>query len=263
MNNDHDFFIGKDHETCEDYSLSGTFEDISYAIVCDGCSASPDVDFGARALALSARETLINPYMRGYVGEYSSFGKVVIDKASHVFNIFTHLHPQALDATLLVAFVKDRMLTCYIYGDGVFIHRSKTTTRLVHIDFLSGAPAYLSYNLDNKRKLLYDVEANLSKHVIDTIDGSFEPKSLKPFDPVVITSPVNDGDIISVCSDGINSFRKPDNESINWKDLVEEFVGYKNFNGEFVKRRMSAFKRKCHKECITHYDDVSIATIVI
>ena len=259
MNTDHDYTIGKDHETCEDYAISGIVNNTAYAIVCDGCSASPDVDFGAMVLAKAAEETLFFQDS----ADYDVFGALTISKANNIFDIFKTLHLQALDATLIVSFIKDKQLTCYMYGDGVFVHKSKTNTRLVHIDYLSGAPAYLSYNLNKTRRANYDLEANMSKHVIDTIDGSFEPKSVKPFAPVVINTPVNDGDIISVCSDGINSFRKANNDSIPWTDLIEEYTGYKNFTGEFVKRRMNAFKRKCQKECITFYDDISIATIVI
>ena len=263
MHTDHDYRIGKDHIVCEDYAISGIINDVAYAIVCDGCSASPDVDFGARALALSARETLNNLNCLNETTEYNKFGISTVQRAREVLTKFPLLHPQALDATLLVAYVKDGILTCYLYGDGVFIHRSKNNIRLIHIDFLSGAPAYLSYNLDDERMGRYNKEADLSKHVIDTIDGSFEPKSLKPFDPVIITSPVLDGDVISVCSDGINSFRKPNNDSIEWVNLIDEFTKYKNFNGEFVKRRINAFHRQCVKGGITHYDDISISTILI
>ena len=261
MNIDNDYTIGHDHVICEDYSLSyvdAQFGD-AVAVVCDGCSASIDVDLGARILAKSAQNTIL---LHGLL-DYDLFGATTILNAKKIFDVLPTLHQQALDATLLIAYVKDGLMTCYMYGDGVFIHKSKNNTRLVHIDFLSGAPAYLSYNLDPKRKERYNTEANMSKHVVDTIDGSFEPKSLNPFQPVIITSPVNDGDIISVCSDGINSFRKADNEPISWKDLVEEYAGYKNFTGEFVKRRMNAFKRKCAKELTTHSDDISVASIII
>jgi hypothetical protein len=51
------------------------------------------------------------------------------------------------------------------------------------------------------------------------------------------------------------------NESIDWKDLVDEFTGFKNFEGQFVMRRISAFKRKFTKDNWHHLDDISIASI--
>lgn len=51
-------FIGHDHTVCEDYALADTFLDTAYAVVCDGCSASPEVDFGARCMAMSAKRAI-------------------------------------------------------------------------------------------------------------------------------------------------------------------------------------------------------------
>src|SRR3954469_11076065 len=99
MNADHAFFIGNTHTVCQDYAMSGVTEDGAYAIVCDGCSSSPEVDFGARALALSAKRTL----MKGgseFIPDL--FGKVTIDNLRNIESLFT-VHPQALDATLLIA----------------------------------------------------------------------------------------------------------------------------------------------------------------
>jgi len=262
MTTDHTFEIGKDHHICEDYALSGVMNDMAYTIVCDGCSASDDVDFGARALAFSAREQFTS-FLSPVPETFLNFGIKCIGRASEVFKTFPSINSQSLDATLIVSMVKDNQLTCFMYGDGVVVHRSGNTTRVIHVEYLSGAPSYLSYHLDAGRMKNYNKEANLSKLVIDNIDGSFEPKSLTPFEPVIITAPVSAGDVIMISSDGINSYRTATEEPIDWKIVMEEFVGYKNFTGEFVKRRMGAFKRKCLKEGITHYDDISCATIVI
>ena len=58
MNADRSFQIGNDHTICEDFALADVEAGLAYAIVCDGCSASTDVDFGARALAFSAKRTI-------------------------------------------------------------------------------------------------------------------------------------------------------------------------------------------------------------
>ena len=48
------FSIGKTHMVCQDYARSGTTRaGHPYAIVCDGCSSSPDTDLGSRFLAMS------------------------------------------------------------------------------------------------------------------------------------------------------------------------------------------------------------------
>lgn len=274
MNADCTYQIGHDHIVCEDYAIAGNLADrITYAIVCDGCSASPDVDFGARVLAMAARETLqyklhvedglfegMNPNLSA-----ERFGQITINKAQEICRGLRLLHPQALDATLLAAWVQNEMATIYMYGDGVFIHRMENGTHKVHVNLTSGAPDYLSYNLDKGRKKSYDALVDNQK-IIDMQDASginIPSISLKPLDPYVETVPVKPGEVLAVISDGINSFRKSNGEEIDWTALVDEFTGFKTTEGQFVQRRIKAFKRKCQKEGTNHLDDISIAAIVI
>jgi serine/threonine protein phosphatase PrpC len=256
MNADSTFQIGKDHTVCEDYALAGVSSNTAYAIVCDGCSASPDVDFGARLLALAARETLF----WGLNKDCYDFGDHAINVAGGIPRNFTFLHPQCLDATLLVAWVTDKKLMAYIFGDGVLVHRNKEGVKSIHIHLTSGAPDYLSYLLDKNRVVSYDKLEDNRKEVWTSYNGVHD---YKPFEPFTYTCPVEEGDVISLISDGINSFRKSDNEVIDWKDLVDEFTGFKNFEGQYVQRRIAAFKRKFIKENWHHLDDISIASIVV
>jgi len=131
----------------------------------------------------------------------------------------------------------------------------------VHIELSSGAPDYLSYHLDPQRKQSYMALTNNTKDIVIRDGDKISTRTYDPFNPFIYNTTVSEGDVISVISDGINSFRKSDNEPIPWTDLVDEFTGFKNFEGEFVQRRIAAFKRKCLKEGITHSDDISIAAI--
>lgn len=277
MNADHDYQIGKDHSVCQDYALSGVHGDFAYAIVCDGCSSSTDVDFGARVLALTARETLkIN---RGAPLGFEAFGKTTIRRADTVSCIFPHLNPQFLDATLLVTWIQSGVMTAYLYGDGVFFHKTRNSLRIVHVDFkvpMDGverpAPAYLSYYLEDDKLEQYrrlggtrTVWDSLISRDAETNEWaeSGTDKATRPLDPLVVQAPVAPGDIIAVTSDGINTFRNPDDTQVDWRDVAEQFVGFKNFQGSFVRRRISAYLRQCHKNLVTHSDDISLAAIVV
>lgn len=262
MNADNDFQIGKDHTVCEDYSLSGvTKEGAAFAIVCDGCSASPEVDIGARLLALSAREHIFWSHLRK---DPNQFAKETTQHANEARLKFSLLHPQCLDATLLVAYVQDNYLTAFGFGDGVIIHKNKSGLWVHHIELTSGAPDYLSYNLFAPRMSAYDQLKDNEKQIVWKRDtGAYQMEIRKPFDPLHISMSVEEGDIVAVISDGINSFRKADNTAIDWKDLVDEFIGFKNFEGQFVLRRLAAFKRKCIKDNWHHHDDISMAAIVV
>ena len=274
MNADHAFYIGNTHPVCQDYALSGVVENGAFAIVCDGCSASPDVDFGARALALSAKRTLgISTDMN-----YDIFGKITVDNIKSIGDYFP-LHPQALDSTLLVAFVKDNMFKVHIYGDGVFFHKSEDNLHLIHVDFESNTPAYLSYYLDKLRLKRYEDTVIGSKHIIDIsiskegfqnftdVDNPnnvIETENyIKPFEAASFEGKVKVGDVIGVCSDGINTFKDANSSDINWRDMICEFIDYKSTQGVFVQRRMGFIKRQWAKTLTTHYDDVSISAIVV
>lgn len=261
MNANSTFSIGKDHTVCEDYALAYSGATITYAIVSDGCSASPEVDFGARCLAMSAKRQLrLKPDALAFDG------KEAVANAQRVIDVFPYLSPQFLDATLLVAAVKNNTLTAYMYGDGVLVHRKKDGIVAIHVQLSSGAPDYLSYHLDPLRKQAYDNLEDNIKEVVFLKDGKLDSSRTgdwSAFDPIIYDCPVTEGEVIAVISDGINSFRKSDNTPILWNDLIDEFTAYKTTEGEFVLRRISAFKRKCLKEGITHSDDISVASIVV
>jgi len=267
MNTNSTYFIGHDHIVCEDYALS--WVDAQYgnaiAVVCDGCSASPDVDLGARLLAKAAEDTILR--LREdfeVINNATKFGAITIGTANRIFDVFSTLHPQALDATLLVAMVdKDKKLRAYLFGDGVLVHRKSTGVNTVHIALSSGAPDYLSYSLDLKRTAGYLALENNVKEIACATLGKTIQVNGKPLEPYVMSCDVSEGDVVAVISDGINSFRHSNNDPILWTDLIEEFTGYKNFEGEFVQRRIAAFKRKCLKEGITHSDDISVASIIV
>jgi hypothetical protein len=261
MNADHDFQIGKNHLVCEDYALSGVRENDAYAIICDGCSASYDVDVGARLLALAAKETFITHDILTL--GWDTYGKETIKKANQAFNLFPALHPQTLDATLLFTMVKDNVATVFLYGDGVFFHKSAKGLYALKIELSSGAPDYLSYDLDRYRREGYDKLDGTKLQETYYEDGTSSTVEFKPFTPIAVKRKVEAGDIVAVCSDGIGSFRRSDNNPIPWMELAPEFIDFKSPTGVFAKRRMATFKKKCLKEAITHGDDISVSAIIV
>lgn len=274
MNADNDFQIGNSHITCEDYSLSGVKTDGSgaFIVVSDGCSASQDVDFGSRLLCLSTRE-LLSKLDKDYFKKrtdplaYADFGSQIIQRANMIPPLFPLLSNGALDATLLVGWVEGDTLRVYMYGDGLFLHKTKDGIHAIHLSFDNNAPSYLSYWLDNKRKDGYlKMGGKKEIHNCILVDGKETTTNITkvdPFEPVVVDKKVEPGDVIAVCSDGVGSFKNSEYTPIPWQELVGEYIGYKGFEGAFAKRRFAAFRRKCQKEGITHHDDISIATMVI
>lgn len=262
MNTNHDFQIGKEHVVCQDYAISGVMEGIPFAIVCDGCSASPDTDLGARLMAIGAKEQLSWLY---HVNSYASFGLTALKRAVEACLQFPSLHAQVLDVTLLVAFVQGDQLTVFMYGDGVCYYKVNGREHFIHVSYethdegvIKTAPDYLSYTLSHQR-----MEAYCQKPTVKLIETDGSLVRVNAFAPVVLELPVQPGDIVALSSDGIDSFRNATNDSIPWQDIAKEFFGYKQTNGVFVNRRLSAFKRHCLKEGISHSDDISVAAIAL
>jgi len=101
MNSDSQYLIGHSHHVCEDYALSGFYNGLHYAIVADGCSASKDVDIGARVLAKSAEGVIRSVYEHHYQPHYywDIVGKMIISNAQKTIRSLG-VPDTALDSTL-------------------------------------------------------------------------------------------------------------------------------------------------------------------
>lgn len=265
MNTDRFFAIGSTHETCEDYAISGTLDnEILYAIVCDGCSSADDVDFGARMLALSARELLrIKPDQVSY----EQFARLVARRADIASAVFPLLDPDFLDATLLIAWVEKGILTMFMFGDGLFLHKSGDLINCVHVNYeveidgaIRPAPDYISYYLDGRREVYGALKGEKIVYCGPPGEGGITYRE-KLFTPVMVRTPVRPGDFILLTSDGIDSFRTPDDTNLTWQSLVPELIGFKTHGGVFVQRRVQAMLHKLQKDLVRHADDFSVAAI--
>ncbi len=255
MNTDHAFYIGNHHKVCQDYALSGLTANGAYAIVCDGCSSSPNSDFGARIIAHIAAKS---PFTGLDLWDLDT---VILPQIASARTLLDD--ERTLDSTLIVAWVINGVFNVRIFGDGFIYLNRKGVITLIHVSYPENTPAYLSYYLNQNRKKQYDSE-NFTKTIFSTFVATAPTRSVDPFQKLGLSDlTVEAGDVIGVCSDGINSFLKSDNSTINWQEIVPEFFDYKQAQGEFVTRRLNAFKRRCQKEQITHYDDISVASIIV
>jgi hypothetical protein len=263
---DHYFEIGREHVVCEDYALSGRIDSIAYAAVADGCSSSVDVDVGARALLFAVRDCVLDDFRgRGWYW----LGRNIVRKAQSALSHFLTLHPQTLDATVLLAATQGHSALAFMWGDGVIVHRKQDVTRVWHLQYPSGAPFYLSYHLDSERLRQYRTMADTTKVLTEHClfpDGSRHKASsrvLAAEEQVGFDMEIAHGDVLAVLSDGINQYRRADGSSIPYLDLVDDFTKFKQTKGLFAQRRLKSFARQCRQQEILHDDDVSMAAIVV
>jgi len=283
MNADFYYEQGKQHVFCEDFATAGHLEgnDISYAIISDGCSGSSKknspVDFGARILSFSFIDSLEIFYQE--LGKHSVdvLSHYIIGKGLNTLSGISGLGVSTLDATIVAAF-SDGKKNHHVmaFGDGCFAVKYLNDILVYSIEYESGAPYYLRYLIDTNGREMYEQEFGNSKKIIKSStysleDGKWELGFEEKHDELYSTythlkfdQTVNNSEIewISVMSDGIHTYGQGRN-SLSFDDIAYEFLNYKNFKGEFVKRRMLSFKKRCDRDDIVHYDDISVATICL
>jgi len=284
--------IGNSHKMCEDYVISGKLTDeISCAIVCDGCSSSKNTDVGARLLAYSTFE-ILKKYFNGCLHE-SLYNKNTIGILNYRHELSEHFyslafstgmnlgfneHSTFLDTTLIILLSDRKNNIVVVYGDGnIFIKYKSGDTKWMNIEYSSGAPYYLSYdkNLFSKRADGYKKAFGNEKLILSFKDTGFErirhnykfndltSKELNALSTFSFPTIEHDGDTIesiSIASDGVQSFIQND-KSISMDRVVNELTSFRNYNGVFLERRMNKMLKSFEKEGIKNYDDISVATI--
>jgi len=263
------FSIGAAHTVCQDYSRSQ--DDPKFgrilAAVSDGCSGSPDSDFGSRFIIMSALWETIN-------GNVPFSPKELAAGADTIgYSLFQSvLKRSALDATLLSAVaLDDGTVQAQAFGDGaIFVRRRDGSTEFYEIDH-GGVPAYPSYLLVTPNVARYKAEHADKLRVKATVDGVFiaewEISSANPSDWPEFGFNVDpaDADLVVVMTDGIQSFQDMTGlspKAVLATDVVPKIVGYKNMTGAFVGRRLHAFETKeCLKLNWRHYDDFAVAAL--
>lgn len=266
MNSDFYFNIGKSHTVCQDYALAATSEDGGEAVfLSDGCSSSPHTDFGARFICTAAAQQWKT---EGLKDAYPTILR------AFAMSQMAGLPPDCLDATLLAAFPQQAGVRVRAWGDGVIAARERGSGRIFRmaIQAPKGAPDYPSYLLDRDRMgnyFRYTKDAGKFLHrsygtadVVETREGSV-------FEGVSVYFPAATYDLVSIMSDGAQSFQQKDERgglhTIPVEDVVAHVMNIRGNVGEFIVRtvRNVFLNRHCPQNNWTHYDDFTVASIFI
>jgi len=248
LNTDFAFRMGKDHTVCEDYAFSYEKENISIAVVSDGCSGSPLTDIGARILT----HTFLKE------GDYR-LNKENLISESRVIASKLCIPETALDATLIYCWsdLNTGKTGFSMYGDGtVMVGTRKNGVLKFDSEYSSGYPYYLNYfksprlleySKINQKVVIKETQVNEWVDFFE-ISNSFEPDFIfsKEFD-------IEDIEWIVCFSDGISS--------VNSDKAAYDFCTFKNMNGNFLQRRFKRWEKINKKDGLFHYDDVSVAGI--
>lgn len=252
--------IGKTHQVCEDYIISGD-RPIKYVILSDGCSSSKNTEMGARILCHLAKQYLryrsydyIFPNL-----DYNQMGLWIIHNAELTARQLG-LPVSCLDATLIISYEHRGRFHIYMYGDGAIVtEKNNEVVSVMEIEYSKNAPYYLSYRIDPERMdLFYKMGQTL------TIKTIFEKQWANTYAYDYKTIFRFDADIfpkLLICSDGISSFMKG-TEPEQTIEIAKEFLAYKSTQGKFLKRRLKRAIKIYEANGINHNDDLSVGAFM-
>jgi len=271
MQTNHYTAIGADHKVCQDYAASGLVNNVEfgptfYGIVCDGCSSAPHTEFGAQVITHAAIHQLkVNPYK---VPE--DFIREVMNRARKAIEPLD-INPRCLLATLLLVRADDKDTIVWLWGDGLCrISYQGGTTVTQEVEYDSNAPFYPYYSTTRTERDSYLSSFDLVKRVrhSDVYHDGRErggEEILKGPEAMLVSGLcVNTADIkaVTVMSDGIKSFQDVNQAPVSQHTTINEATIFKTTTGQYIERRMHAFKQRlCVANGWTHYDDLGIAGV--
>ena len=182
------FRIGKTHLVCQDYALVGTGE-FPCVLLADGCSGSPETDFGARLLVRSALPLI--DILFDVPDTAATEGNMEEDSSAHSVSSFSSLFSArlkqyhldtikaarchaaalglpdtALDATLLTLATHGENWFASLFGDGVVVAKNRSgVLEITVVSYPGGYPYYINYEADPARKRALLQQKNNQRHV--------------------------------------------------------------------------------------------------
>ena len=258
---------------CQDYALSGTFENISFAIVSDGCGSGENTDIGARFAALAAAAAIKNHWSinRSFINkndpkEISLKQSIIQGDTYHMLG----LSREDMLATCLLVYISPEGGFIHVLGDGVIAWKSKNGAIVMRrLDWLRNAPLYPIYGEDNFSSFIAFHGGDKETLALSVEEWRYEPtkghEHIKKSE-ISIANAINghteffskerileeEIEFIAIFSDGAAQI-----ENMDWKNTIVELLAYKSMAGAFVKRRAISFLKSGKKPL----DDLSVAAI--
>lgn len=268
------------HRICEDYVL-GCYVPVPNVVLADGCSSSAGSHLGAMILTHAAERELGGYFDRVDISsnkdqpDYFDMGIAVIHRARFLADQLG-IGSNALDATLMTAFYVDEFVIVYIYGDGVVAAGPDESGcySFVEVSYPDNSPYYLNYWMDAARRKAFADHFDQSKKVC-TMENNLRTVQNKSYDEAVILKfSLKKTPVVMIASDGLSSFVKKEGPLSNASganvlgkympltDSTAAFTSFKNYNGQFLKRRAKRAITTFEKENIYLTDDLSIGVIM-
>ncbi|MDM8557369.1 protein phosphatase 2C domain-containing protein [Candidatus Parabeggiatoa sp. HSG14] len=255
---DYFYTIGATHKVCEDYATQGHTA-IPFVVLSDGCSSSHNTKIGAQILTTTTKYMIENSTT--WPLDYINFGQQLIKSAQKVAKK-VRLNRGGLDATVMLAFVQEKNIMVYVYGDGCLLFKDyNNNIGTIEIIFTHNAPFYLTYWQDEERLLDYAIYEPNPLLLIDSVNGQSEPK---PFNTQLVFSfPLEKFKTVAIASDGASAcFDTNQLLKIPLHEVATHLLAFEDLTGEFLKRHAKKALAQYAQQDIFPIDDLSIGVLV-
>lgn len=281
INVDSHFVIGKKHlnqnTPCQDHSLCGMIDKIAYVVISDGCSSGRHTDIGARIITCALSQS-IKKNLSNFNGDIMLLPDVIHTDIVYQAQLIADsmgLENQDLLATCVYAIITPTVGFIHMLGDGSAIIKYKNNDLIITTAEWQRNMPY--YPADNRKSLFIQEHSQIengSKSMFVTQSFVSDNSSFSEIKYVSIEDSVkgyvmhldqNQLKIITdviVCSDGVESF-KQDKKVIDSTNIIPGLVLFKNYAGDFMKRRLSRGLLEYSKQGMIHDDDIAMAAIHI
>lgn len=281
---DSHFVIGTWHihqnMPCQDHTRVGLVDQSGYISLSDGCSGGGETDTGSRVLNSAAAASLEDYISLGTIDPYEP-SKILGEKirvTSQDIADSMRLKASDLLATLLYSVITPNGGFIHAFGDGcIIIMYVDGSMKYYELSWKHNMPYYLSYIDDSRKNFIdtYKKDENesfvvkettiLSSGAVTTKEAlCTTAKGMEGFSiPITKESLLNIKSII-LSSDGMQSFKRQESPSqVDIYEVVSSLTSFKQWKGEFVKRKLSRMLSEFSKKGIAPADDISVAAIHI
>lgn len=273
---DHHSVIGKAHlrkgTPCQDYALSGSFGDVHYAIVADGCSTGGQTDLGSRLVALATRQAIGELALNLDVlnNPNAAMRSIAAQQQTRLQTMIPLLGIETNDllATCCSVIVTPTTAFAVMQGDGVLAYHTTDGERIVVAPEWSGnMPFYPAYRI-NQETMNAFLKESTGMQVTTTIGVA---ESVQPVAPhlgldylINLTTFRDKLTSVSVLTDGVKQMLHAQSQHmLPTLEVVDALLNYPTARaGRFVARRQNATLSDYAKQGYAPEDDLSGATIL-
>lgn len=276
LNVDNHFSMGKSHLVCEDYTLSGVTNNLTWYIVCDGCSSAEKSDVGARILAHVASQHI----EEFFNAEDKQAIAIQCGGKARALLEGMGLSRWQLMATMHIGIADPNTNTAMVLsmGDGFDFYQFTNGDVLVRTrDYIQNAPYYVGYLLeekDNRYYLSMDTgEPNYTPNVGGfCLERTYLNGKLKEerecYEPIFLTCHVHQlSDLTKFGSvtDGADSFKGSTSLVVQETpvSIIQQLLTIANPSKGFMKRRLNKMLVSVENKGSVPTDDIGVAVITV